>query len=86
MNQLYTQRQRLPEQGDYDRAIADYNEAIRLDPKYGAAYANLDIACRNKNSLGGSTSLFDRLNMPEADFKEPIGPPAFDSGLIKAPE
>jgi lipoprotein NlpI len=27
--------------GDYDHAIADYNEAIRLDPKYPFAYNNL---------------------------------------------
>src|SRR5229473_2079324 len=24
--------------GEYDRAVADYSEAIRLDPKYAAAY------------------------------------------------
>ena len=26
--------------GDRDRAIADYNEAIRLDPKFAMAYNN----------------------------------------------
>jgi tetratricopeptide (TPR) repeat protein len=26
--------------GDYDRAIADYNQAIRLDPNYVGAYVN----------------------------------------------
>jgi lipoprotein NlpI len=32
--------------GDYDLAIADYNEAIRLDPKYSFAYNNLGNAYR----------------------------------------
>jgi lipoprotein NlpI len=32
--------------GDYDRAVADYDEAIRLDPKYPFAYNNLGNAYR----------------------------------------
>jgi tetratricopeptide (TPR) repeat protein len=28
---------------DYDRAEADYNEAVRIDPKYVIAYINLAI-------------------------------------------
>jgi tetratricopeptide (TPR) repeat protein len=34
--------------GDYDRAIADYNQAIRLDPKYAAAYNNRGRAYADK--------------------------------------
>jgi tetratricopeptide (TPR) repeat protein len=29
---------------DYDRAIADYNAALRIDPKYASAYNNRGIA------------------------------------------
>ncbi len=36
------------DKGDNDRAIADYNEAIRLDPKYAIAYNNRGIAYRAK--------------------------------------
>ena len=36
------------DKGDFDRAIADYNEAIRLDPKYAVAYNNRGIAYRDK--------------------------------------
>jgi lipoprotein NlpI len=32
--------------GDYDRAIADYNEAIKRDPKFSFAYNNLGNAYR----------------------------------------
>jgi tetratricopeptide (TPR) repeat protein len=34
--------------GDYDRAIADYTEALRLDPNLVAAYFNRGDAYRNK--------------------------------------
>ena len=32
------------EKGDYDKAIADYTEAIRLDPNYALAYFNRGVA------------------------------------------
>src|SRR6478609_5042777 len=34
--------------GDTDRAIADYTEAIRLDPKFAVAYANRGLAHSDK--------------------------------------
>jgi tetratricopeptide (TPR) repeat protein len=33
---------------DYDRAIADFTEAIRLDPRYVAAYNDRGVSYRNK--------------------------------------
>jgi tetratricopeptide (TPR) repeat protein len=39
------------DKGDLDRAIADYNEAIRLDPKQANAYRNRGNAWREKGDL-----------------------------------
>ena len=36
------------DKGDNDRAIADYNEAIRLDPKYAMAFHDRGIAYSDK--------------------------------------
>jgi len=36
---------------DIDRAIANYDEAIRLDPKYADAYLNRAFAYRGKNDV-----------------------------------
>ncbi|MDR0524545.1 MAG: tetratricopeptide repeat protein [Spirochaetaceae bacterium] len=32
------------EKGDYDRAIGDFTQAIRLDPNYAAAYGTRGVA------------------------------------------
>ena len=37
--------------GEYDKAIADYTEAIRLDPKYAEAYYNRGMAYGNEGRL-----------------------------------
>ena len=39
------------DKGDDDRAIADYNEAIRLDPKSAYAYSNRGLAYDHKGDL-----------------------------------
>lgn len=37
--------------GDYDRAIADFNEVIRLDPKYAVSISNRGLANERKGQL-----------------------------------
>jgi tetratricopeptide (TPR) repeat protein len=37
--------------GDLERAIEDYNEAIRLNPRHAGAYYNRGVAWRNKGDL-----------------------------------
>jgi lipoprotein NlpI len=39
------------DKGDDDRAIAEYNEAIRLDPKFAYAYSNRGLAYDHKGDL-----------------------------------
>jgi tetratricopeptide (TPR) repeat protein len=41
---------------DYDRAIADYTEAIRLDPTFARAYYNRGFAKRAKGDSAGGDS------------------------------
>jgi len=51
--------------GEYDRAIADLDEAIRLDPKFALAYNNRGVAYKNKGELDRAITDFDeaiRLN------------------------
>jgi lipoprotein NlpI len=50
------------DKGDLDRAVADFNEAIRLDPEFALAYNNRGLAYRDKGE-------FDRAI---ADFNEAI--------------
>jgi len=37
--------------GNYDRALADYSEAIRLDPKSALAFSDRGVAYANKRRL-----------------------------------
>jgi tetratricopeptide (TPR) repeat protein len=47
------------DKGDLDRAIADYNEAIRLDPKQANAYVNRGVVWREKGDLDGAIAEYN---------------------------
>ncbi len=46
-------------QGDYQAAISDYDEAIRLNPKYTIAYNNRGFAKSKLGDLEGAISDYD---------------------------
>jgi tetratricopeptide (TPR) repeat protein len=48
------------DKNDYDRAIADFNEAIRLDPKYAFPYDGRGKAYYSKNDLNHAFADFDQ--------------------------
>jgi tetratricopeptide (TPR) repeat protein len=48
----------LGAKGDLDQAIADYNQAIRLDPKDTKAYYNRGMAWEKKRSLQAALADF----------------------------
>jgi tetratricopeptide (TPR) repeat protein len=45
---------------DLDGAIADYDQAIKLNPKFGLAYKNRGKAKQEKGDLDGAIADFNR--------------------------
>jgi tetratricopeptide (TPR) repeat protein len=41
----------LRQDGDYDRAIADYSQAVRLEPEFTGAYAGRGLAHEGKGEI-----------------------------------
>ncbi len=46
--------------GDYDKAVSDYNEAIRLDPKFIEAYIDIAYAYARKGDYGKARGNFTK--------------------------
>ncbi|HEY1360865.1 MAG TPA: tetratricopeptide repeat protein [Xanthobacteraceae bacterium] len=58
----------LHSSGDDDRAIVDYNEALRLDPNYAHALANRGVAWRAKGDRGRAFADFDEAVRRKPDY------------------
>jgi tetratricopeptide (TPR) repeat protein len=61
--EYYNRGESYRNKGDHDRAIADYTEAIRLDPQFAIAYNNRGV------SYNGGKKDYDRAI---ADYTEAI--------------
>ena len=49
------------DKGEYDRAIQDYGEAIRLNPDFAFAYNNRGIAYRSKGEYDRAIQYFNQV-------------------------
>ena len=56
----YSPGRRYGAKGDHDRAIADFSEAIRLDPQNAAAYRNRGLGYDNKGERDRAIADFDQ--------------------------
>jgi len=73
--------------GDYDRAIAEYTEAIRIDPNYADAYGNRGIAYARKNDYNRAIADLTeaiRLNPESANGYFNRGLAYYDRGVVSA--
>jgi lipoprotein NlpI len=63
--------------GELDRAIADFNEAIRLDPKFALAYNNRGLAYRDKGELDRAIADFTEAIRLDPKFAVPFNSRGF---------
>jgi tetratricopeptide (TPR) repeat protein len=56
------------EKGDYDRAVADFDQAISIDPDYAEAYYNRGTAYSKKEDYDRAMTDFDRAISIDPDY------------------
>jgi tetratricopeptide (TPR) repeat protein len=56
--------------GDYDRAIADYDQAIRFKPGYATAYYNRGIVYAQKGDIDRAVADYDKAIQLKPDFAD----------------
>jgi len=64
------------DKGQHDRAIEDYNQAIRLNPNYATAFYNRGVSWARKNDL--QRALADFKKFSELAPSDPDGPEAVE--------
>ena len=59
--------------GEYDKAIADYNEAIKLKPNYAKAYCRRGVAYCKKREYNKAIKDYNAVIKREPDYAEVYG-------------
>jgi tetratricopeptide (TPR) repeat protein len=77
---IYSRGGIYKERKDYDRAIADYSEAVKLDPQHADAYINRGTAYDSKGDNDAAAADFSRVI--ELKPNNPLG--YYDRGYIRS--
>ena len=66
---------------DYDRAIADYDQAIRLDPNYAHAFNNRGVAYESKKDYDRAIADYDQAIRIDPNYADALNGACWDRAL-----